>query len=451
VRWPALVLFAWGLGCGNAGAPAPDGGPSAQPPPGPITDSGVEAPHAPPLDGPLDTVVEVPRAGPYGTRSFPVPAATNWVNSGLYLRAGEAAEIQATGTWKVEEVQVGPGGSSVRGQQRGCARGSLAARSGLGFEAEVTCVGEGTTFVALRDGILFLGMIDSTDLGEAYGDRLVLSGSLQVTVTSSGDTVPSVRRDELPGFPYAQVRSGMVELLGRHVIVTVPAAQVQADLASAQSSVDTLDAIYELEAALRGMAPFSGQRIRFYPDEGVRNVGYMVAGNPVRCVPELMTGGPDQRILRASVPTTDIWGFAHELGHVFSFANGTWVFQYVNLESWPNIFTLFVLQELERTEHQPNVSTYCDGRDAYLDGGTYSQLKADPFLQLCFQMSFKEKYGWGFWSSFWAGMNTQKNEDVGLDGLFVDKSVWSYVRDRFSLAAGEDVTPVFLQWRVPVR
>jgi hypothetical protein len=416
-----------------------------------VADSGVEPPQPPPLDGPLDTVVDVPRAGPYGTRSFQVPAATNWVNSGLYLRAGEAAEIAATGTWTVEGVEVGPGGSAVRGQQRGCARGSLVARSGLGFEASVTCVGGGTTYVAPRDGVVYLGMIDSTDLGEAYGDRLVLSGSLQVTVTSSGDTVPSIRRDALAGFPYEQVKSGTVELLGRHVIVTVGAAQVRADLASAQSSVDTLDALYELEAALRGMAPFAGQRIRFYPDEEIRNVGYMVAGNPVRCVPELMTGGPDQRILRASVPTTDIWGFAHELGHVFSFANGAWVFQYGYLESWPNVFTLFVLQELERTAHQPNVGTYCERRDAYLDGGTYPEFKADPFLQLCFEMSFTEKYGWGFWNTFWSGMNTQKNEDVGLDSLFVDKSVWSYVRDRFSLAAGEDVTPMFVKWRVPVR
>ena len=441
------VFAAWMLvlvGCGGAVSPAPEGGVSQ--------DAGV--PDAGVLDAgnPLDTVVDVPSSGPYGTRTFPVYAATNWVNTGLYLHAGEQAQLSATGSWTVEGISVGPGGSVERGMQRGCVRGSLVARTGLGYEGALTCIGTGATFTAAADGPVFVGMIDGTDLGEAYADRLLLSGALEVTVTSTGQTVPTVARDEVSSYPFAQVSSGWVELQGRHVTVTVPSAQVVADLSTAQASLDTLDAVYAQHALLRGMVPFNGQRVRFYPDPAITGIGYMLAGNPIRCVPELMEGGPDQRILRASVPTTDVWGFAHELGHVFSFANGAWVFQYVSLESWPNVFTLHALDALGRNAHQPNVTSYCNGRDAYLASGTYdANFRDDPFLQLCFLMTFTEQQGWPFWYRFWEGMNGEDNEDVGFDGNDVDRSVWSYVRSRFTLAAGADATATFQQWRVPVR
>ncbi|MBM4379742.1 MAG: hypothetical protein FJ086_10645 [Deltaproteobacteria bacterium] len=438
----AVVLW----GCGGQRLPAPDGGT-----PGPGS-SAADAGAREARDGPLDTVVEVPVAGPYGRRTFTVHAASNWVNSGLYLRAGEWADLSAAGAWTVDGATAGPGGLSARGLQRGCARGALAARSGLRFEGEITCVGEGTRYVAPRDGTVYLGMIDSTDLGEAYGDRLVLGGALQVTVDSAGDTVPALRPEEVETYPFGQVASGEVELLGRRVAVSISTAQAVVDGVTARASLETLDALYERHAALRGMVPFGGQRIRFYPDDTIGQVGYMVAGNPIRCVPELMSGQPWQRILRASVPETDVWGFAHELGHVFSFANGAWVFQVVNLESWPNVFTLHALQGLGRTAHQPNLGSYCNGREAYLAGGSYAPgLRDDPFLQLCFLMEFQAQHGWVFWERFWSGMNTQSNGDVGYDGNDVDRSVWSYVRDRFSEAAGQDVTPVFQQWRVPVR
>jgi glycosyltransferase involved in cell wall biosynthesis len=51
-------------------------------------------------------------------RNFTVHAAANWVNTGLYLRAGEQAEISAVGSWRVEGAEVGPGGDVSRGLQR---------------------------------------------------------------------------------------------------------------------------------------------------------------------------------------------------------------------------------------------------------------------------------------------------------------------------------------------
>jgi hypothetical protein len=403
-----------------------------------------------PLDGPLDTVVEVPEEGPYGTHSLRVHAASNWVNTGLFLKAGESATLTAAGTWGINGLTVGPSGVSAAGNPplRGCRPGSLVARTGLRYEDEIVCIGEGATVVARRDDVLFVGMIASTDLGEAYGDRLKLDGAITVTVTSNGATVPSVYAKDALSFPYEKVKSDRVELLGKHGIVHLSAREASRDRSNAAAALGTLDALYEAHADLRGMTPFGGQRIRFYPDETIRSTGYMLAGNPVRCVPELMGGAENQRILRANLGPTDIWGFAHELGHLFAMANGTWLHMNVNVESWPNVFTLSALTRLGRLAGQPHTSSYCDDKDAYLASGNYETFRKDPMLQLCFFMEFQEAYGWPFWSSFFKGMNGQTNDDVAFDGT--DASVWRYVRQRFNLAAGQDVGGRFVAWRIPL-
>ncbi len=441
------------LGCGDGTSGVDAGVDDASAPVDAARDAGpsVDAfvlPDAFVPESPLDVIVEVPPTGAYGTHAFVVPARTNWVNSGLYLRAGESAEITATGRWSARGTEVGPDGDATLGMERGCAIGALAARSGLAFEGAITCVGDAATFTAPADGIVFVGMIESTDLGEAYDERRDVDGELEVTVVSDGATVPSLRAADLATFALDTVTSGWVEIVSEHHRVTIEASQVIADRATASSSLETLDAIWEQHRALRGAAPFFEQRVRWFPDVVVESFAYMLAGNPVRCVPALMNGSDEQRILRASEPTTDVWGFAHELGHVFGFIDGMWVYQYLNVESWPNVFTLHALRGLARTENQPNVDTYCDGRDAYLAGGAYETFRNDPFVQLCFLMTFEEAYGPAFYERFFMGLNTQTNEDVGYDGT--DASVWRYVRDRFDLAAGESTAARFEAWRVPL-
>ena len=387
-------------------------------------------------------------SGPYGAHSFDVPADAHWVNTGVFLREGETLEITATGTWELDGQALSPEGDAALGEQRGCALGSLAVRSGLRFEDALSCVGAGASFTAESDDVVYVGMIFATDLGDAYGERLRADGALQVKVSSSADTVPTVSTDSLLDYPFDQVSSGWVELQSAHHLVTLPADQVVADMATAQAAMDTMDRIYEIEESMRGAAPFEGERIRWVPDASIEDFAYMLASNPVRGVPALFDGGEDQRILRAAEPNTDIWGFAHELGHCFSFVNGTWVYQYVNLESWPNLFTIRVLEELERTENQPNYKTYCDGKESYLAGGEYETLAADPFLQLCFLKDFESEYGASFYDDFFQGMNSQSNSDIAYDGT--EASIWGYVKGRFDLAAGQDTAEVFEKWGVPV-
>lgn len=391
---------------------------------------------------------QVSPSGPYGTHTFDVPADTHWVNTGVFLKAGESLEIMASGTWSLDGQELGAEGDSGLGEQRGCALGSLALRSGLRFEDEIQCLGAGGTFTASTDDIVYAGMNFATDLGDAYGERLRADGALELTVSSQANTVPRVAIDTVQDYPFDQVSSGWVELQSTHHLVILPAAQVLADMATAQDAMDTLDAIYEIEETMRGAAPFEGERIRWVPDASIQDFAYMLASNPVRGVPDLFTGNDNQRILRSAEPETDIWGFAHELGHCFSFVNGTWVYQYVNLESWPNLFTIRVLEELDRTENQPNYETYCNGKDAYLAGGAYEELADDPFLQLCFLKDFESEYGGGFYDDFFHGMNSQVNGDIVYDGT--DASIWAYVKGRFDLAAGQDTAAVFEKWGVPV-
>ncbi|MFT5586025.1 MAG: hypothetical protein ACI9VR_003621 [Cognaticolwellia sp.] len=123
--------------------------------------------------------------------------------------------------------------------------------------------------------------------------------------------------------------------------------------------------------------------------------------------------------------------------------------QYVNLESWPNLFTIRVLEELERTENQPNYETYCDGKDSYLAGGAYEELAADPFLQLCFLKDFETEYGASFYDDFFQGMNSQSNDDVVYKGT--EASIWDYAKGRFDLAVGQDTATVFEKWSVPLQ
>ena len=89
---------------------------------------------------------------------------------------------------------------------------------------------------------------------------------------------------------------------------------------------------------------------------------------------------------------------------------------------------------------------------AYLAAPSYPTLRSDPFLQLCFLLEVGEAQGgWSFWSAFFALLDPLSNADVPADpGDPEDRLLWGWVRDRFSDAAGEDVTPLFEQWSVPL-
>ncbi|NUP05833.1 MAG: hypothetical protein HOW73_07225 [Polyangiaceae bacterium] len=266
-------------------------------------------------------------------------------------------------------------------------------------------------------------------------------------MTSSGATVPTVPATQACAYDYAAIESGWVEIRGRHVIVTIPAVEAEIDKATASPSIDVLDRIYDAHSEIRPNVPYRAQRIRLFPDPDVVALGYMLAGNPVRCDPSLMSGEPTQRILNASDPATDIWGFAHEFGHSFTMSNGTWSYMILNLESWPNLFTLYTLDKLGRTH--PNVDSYCNDKEAYLQSGAYPMLRDDPFLQLCFLMEFTAAYDWPLWQSFFEDMDATIGGEVPYEPND-DAVTWTFVRDRINQAAGTDTSATFATWKVPL-
>lgn len=403
--------------------------------------------------------VEVPATGPYGTRTFSVPAAAHWVNTGLFVTAGTDVQITATGTWTGGGTSA-PGETGPEGhpgqQQRGCNVGSLTARVGLGYDdMDIECVGEGTTLTATTSGILYLGAIIDTDLGDTYGVRLPNAGALTVTVTSDGATVPTVFVDDAATFDFSSVTSGWVELRADHVTITAPAAIAQQDRATIAPALAVFDAIYEKQTELRGATPYRGERIRFYPDASIDGIGYMLAGNPVRMMPVIFENpAPGERLLASNDVAHGVWGFAHEMGHVFSFVNGTWHYQQDTLEAWCNIFTVYALRGLMRPDPGfGNDATYpsagfCPDRAAYLASGAYDpDFKSDPFLQLCFFLTFEERYGFTMYSEIFTTLNTIPWQEIPTSP---PSAVWGWVRDEMSSAAGEDVTPIFQEWKIPL-
>lgn len=373
------------------------------------------------------TCVPVDPTGPYGERSFVVPAKQNWVNTGLFLKEGETATLDVSGTWTV----TGSGSTVDHGE---CLVGDLVARIGLHYkDDELTCVSGVTTFTADKDGILFVGALAGNDLGETYETRSDDDGERTVTVTSTGTTVPTVQASDAATFPFDDVTSDFVEVWGEHVILTLPTETAIRDAATLRAAAERLDTIYELEHELRNALPHAGQRIRFFPDG--TNPGYMLAGNPVRMMPDLVEGDDTTRISRAGEEGSSVWGFAHELGHDFSFApSGFWTYQPNSLESWPNIFSVYVFEKLGLELHEAAVdctsSTVGD-----FDGGDW-----DAWEGLCFLRQFQFEYGWEFYDAYFESI---------VDTTSTGGNAWHFVHNRFEQIAGEDITPIFEAWGVP--
>ncbi len=363
--------------------------------------------------------------------TFEVPAAQNWVNTGLYLEAGQTATISESGDWFVNP---GTGNPIDHGP---CVIGDLVARIGLHYkDPELTCVAGEVVFTADKDGILFVGGLPENDLGETYEARIEATGAKTVTVTSDGATVPTVEAVEAAAYLFDEVSSGWVEVRGEHVLLTLPTSTAGQDAAVLEAAAARLDEIYELEYELRGALPQHGQRIRFFPDPDVTPIGYMLAGNPVRMQPVLVESTYANRISQAGMPGVDIWGFAHELGHDFTFTGRLWWYQENSLESWPNLFSIYSLEALGVPLHDQAVA--CPGASP-TDYSTW-----DAWDGLCFLMQFQYAHGWSFYQGFFGQLNAIDPSEVPSG-----PAAWTFNHDRFEAIAGEDVTPMFQAWGVP--
>lgn len=420
----------------NGQAPSPSPNPAPNPPPTPPEPRPPE--QASNQDAQGWVQVQVDAKGPYGEQRFELPAAQSWANTGLYLRTGQSAQISATGTWRVAtDIALEHGPEGLDGSnERGCKVGQLVARIGLYYDdAQLSCIGAQGSITAHRDGIVFVGGLVSSDLGESYESRRNASGKLSVSVQSQGDTVPTVRPELASYYSYEQINSGWVELRSEHTIVTLPTATAMQDKAKLAAMLQRFDDIYQSHKDLRAAVPHHGQPIRWFADGGAP--GWMLAGNPVRMDLALVDAQSSDRITLAAEPENGDWGFVHELGHDFNFINGDWQYAHstAGIEAWPNIFSVYAQAQL----NLPLRDLDCARKKAfYLAHGRFSDLQNDVWLGLCFLLEFKDQYGWDFYKRFHAELN--RAPFIGWDALHM----------RFERAAGEPVRTIFETWKVPL-
>lgn len=382
--------------------------------------------------------VKVLPTGSYGINVLTINAARNWVNSGLYLKKGQSVKVTANGQWKVNGDKLyGPQGHATA-TSRGCAEGSLVARIGLYYkDVNIYCIGSAGEFIAHTDGIVYIGAVVSNDLGEAYETRKDAQGAIEVTIESSGLTVPIVDKNMASFYDYQQIASGWVEIRSPYTILTLPTSTAIKDKAKLQGVMQRIDDIYAAHESLRGAVPHHGQPIRWFPDTEDAP-GWMLAGNPIRMDPALVDANSSSRMTLLTDPGEGAWGVAHELGHDFNFVGGDWYYtsSTAGLETWPNIFSVHAQETLDL----PRRSLECDTKAAqYKSSGSYeNDFKKDPWLSLCFLMEFKDRYGWDFYKDFYAEFN--ENPAHG----------WKNIHDKFEMAAGEDIMPIFNEWRIPL-
>jgi hypothetical protein len=435
-RFMTMTLFFSALGCTppSASKVAPEETTSETPTP-PIPN--VEAPEE--TEEPEEPA---PPLGPYGSREFTLEATEHWLNTGLYVRPGMTVRISAIGTWSMQTgYSSGPEGLDY--EVAGCNWGALVARVGLPYYGETRCIGSEKTLDIASEGILFVGSND-------YG-REDNAGSLVVSISSEGEQSPVVKADELVDYPLETISAGMIELSSEHVLLTLPKSLVARYQSSAPQALDQFDSWYNLHASLAGAAPYGGRRIRYFPDPTVYQLGaWMIAGNPIRVDPASLDGFPgNSSILQVHDPLYSVWGFVHEMGHDFTYINGrSYLIGYGPTEAWANIFTLHTLGAQNHPEAE---RPYCGGVAAYLTSGSYAQFLQDPWLPLCMLMEFKAKYGWSFYQRFfrWHGALDLEAAQVPLT-TDPDAVRWAWLRDSFNALAGEDTSPVFLKYKVPL-
>ncbi len=384
------------------------------------------------------TFLSLSASAAYGTRHFHVPASQHWVNTGLFLRQGESVTITAEGTWSMDGNEYltaeGKAGGKVF---RGCTLGSLVARIGLFYEdAEITCVGAQAEFVAPKEGIVFLGAILSTDLGETYEDRRNADGEMRVSLTSStGHVVPTIPVANAQAYDYSLVSSGWVEIMGTYNILTLPADIAGSDKETLVRAVNRLDAMYQLQAEFRGLQPYNGQPIRWMGDTKDAP-GWMLAGSPVRLDPSIIDGDIAVRITHAGETYNDTWGYAHELGHIFNFAGGDWYYTtFGGLEAWPNIFALYTVEQLGLPVN--DALSNCAERKTHYLADVKTPFNDDPWVGMCFFKHLREQHGWEIFKQFYAEFNN--NPGFG----------WGFLRDRLSRSANSDLNPIFDEWQLP--
>jgi hypothetical protein len=375
----------------------------------------------------------------YGARTLVVAANVHWLNTGLFLRRGETANLISFGAWSAYPSGDLHGPEGKNGSREGCRPDSLVASIGLRTRGELHCVGRAARVIAPRDGVLYLKIND----GLLEDNR----GAVTVAVQSGGRVNDPIACGNIRRQHPALLRSAPeVELTCGPVGLIVPGALVAAHHAQADASLVAFRRFYESHRALAGAVPYGGERVRVAPDAGV---GWMVMGNPIFVHPRAMSGSvPGSNAMMAHDRRYSVWGWAHELGHDFTLMNdGRYKIGDGPSEAWANVFTLYTLEHLGYPEQRREICK--EARRYVSQGQPYSVFRNDAWIPLCMLMELEQRHGWPLFERFFRSYNHSPIDHVP-DRDADDATRWRWLRNALSHAAGADVTPVLRKYRIPL-
>jgi hypothetical protein len=232
-------------------------------------------------------------------------------------------------------------------------------------------------------------------------------------------------------------------------VLTVPAALAEESRASLTQTLAAYDQLYDALKTMMDAEPFGGERIRYFPDFEVRQVAWMLAGNPILYDPKNLNAAPpsESRILDP-VGLADSKPFELIRAMAVSFSRAkSRAYQGGDKapQAWGGLLAQYALEQLGPTVMQVDP---CAARNLYFKSGNAATFLADPWLQLCFLGEFQKKYGWDFYKDFFS--NLPEADDATETVFFptgqAPKEVWASLRTLFDLAAGESTEAIFKQY-----
>jgi hypothetical protein len=377
-----------------------------------------------------------------------VDATDAWTSSGLFVTRGSNVTVSAAGawtSWRGVNPETGADGDARLTSQQGCARGSLVARVGLGAtDGQFHCVGAQGSFAADTDGIVYLGMNDSSP-------TLLHAGTMAVTLAAIALPAPTVTTAELTLFDFCGVASGWVELESDSFItLTTPAALAAKHRATLGASLARLDQVVERQSRLAGGAsPSGGRRARFYPDPSLRGDAWIVAGNPMRIDPRLLSKQEPSRISLLDVEADDaeLFDVVRALGVSISrHSGGRYQPDDKAAQAWGGLFARYVEEErtIGRWPRDP-----CATAATQAASGSTTGWLADADLQTCFLLRVSEQVGWHVFESFFATIPAPDAWDAAIVSGSGVAAAWEWVVTALEAAAPSEVGPVASELHAP--
>ncbi len=369
------------------------------------------------------------------TKTIAVSAKSFGVNTGIHVQRGSKLHFKISGAWYVSNGSIEA--TSAAGNLNfgsPCPFGSLVGQVGFHYSSQIHCIGRDLVFESDRSGTLFLKSQDVNDLNHN-----------EVSVEISGEIVESeiLSKDKVAEVDLTKSRAEWVEIFSEHIQMTLPRTVVIKDQDILKRTLDLFDEFYRTHRSLSGLEPWSGEKIRFFPDIELTPGVFAYAWNPIRysfAVTNFLL-----QDMRNSKPWT--WGWVHELGHLFNIRpNGHHYAIGAAEESWANVFSVHAIEKLnlnqsEITDHMGDISWYF--RDA-----SYSKMNHNVALTMLNEI--KEQCGWTAYHKMFNSYDNLNPDQIPHRYNAFEYSRWLWLAELFKSSSNCDALTIFAKYFVPL-